>query len=85
MLNIIYQDDQILVLDKPAGLVVDDSQTQQGETLQSWLAENYPSSLDRMGIVHRLDKDTSGVILVAKTQEALENLQTQFKESDYFK
>ncbi|MBI3103412.1 RluA family pseudouridine synthase [Candidatus Daviesbacteria bacterium] len=80
MLKIIYEDQDILVLDKPAGLVVDDSDTQQGATLQGWLAENYPSSLERMGIVHRLDKDTSGVILIAKTQSALDNLQAQFKE-----
>ena len=36
--------------------------------------------LERMGIVHRIDKDTSGLLLVAKTQQALENLQSQFKE-----
>lgn len=80
MVKVIFEDDQILVFDKPPGLVVDNSETQQDSTLQSYLAQNYPSNLDRMGIVHRLDKDTSGVIIVAKTQQALENLQAQFKE-----
>lgn len=80
MVKVIFEDDQILVFDKPPGLVVDNSETQQDSTLQTYLAQNYPSNLDRMGIVHRLDKDTSGVIIVAKTQQALENLQAQFKE-----
>lgn len=78
--NVLFEDEDILVIDKPAGLVVDDSETQQDGTLQSWLAENYPANLDREGIVHRLDKDTSGLLLVAKTPQALENLQNQFKE-----
>ncbi len=83
--NIIYQDDNLLVLNKPPGLVVDPAETVKGETLVDWLCSHYDtleyhSNLNRMGIVHRLDKDTSGILLVAKTQKALENLQKQFKE-----
>mgnify|MGYP003393226776 FL=1 len=69
-----------MALDKPAGLVVDKSGTSSSETLEDILENEFKINLDRGGIVHRLDKDTSGVILVAKVQEALENLQTQFKE-----
>lgn len=86
-LKIIFEDDSILVLDKPPGLVVDRSETQKVPTLEDWLRENYDTLVyhnknipERMGIVHRLDKDTSGVLLVGKTQEVLENLQIQFKE-----
>ncbi len=85
-LSVIFEDDQLLVIDKPAGLVVEPSQTQKEETLVERLssyfhtAEDGSSGLDRMGIVHRLDKDTSGLLLVAKTNETLENLQSQFKE-----
>ncbi|TSC86857.1 MAG: Pseudouridine synthase [Microgenomates group bacterium Gr01-1014_7] len=78
-IKILFQDDYLLVLDKPAGLVVDKSETQSENTLEDWLRER-GNTLDRAGIVHRLDKDTSGILLVAKTQEVLENLQAQFKE-----
>lgn len=76
---VIFEDDYLLVVDKPAGLVVDKSETQAQDTLEDWLRIHGNKSLDRAGIVHRLDKDTSGILLVAKTQEALENLQAQFK------
>lgn len=83
----IYEDESLLILDKPPGLVVDKAETTRGETLMDWL-RNYYDTLEyyskdipeRMGLVHRLDKDTSGVLLVAKTHHALENLQHQFKE-----
>ncbi len=94
--RIIYEDPFLLVVDKPPGMVVDNSETQNSGTLEDWLRIRHdetskPASTqrgeqvrndspDRMGIVHRLDKDTSGVLLVAKTTEALANLQAQFKE-----
>ena len=82
--QIIFEDEHILVLEKPPGLVVDKSQTQASGTLENWLEgrQSKVSSpqIERQGIVHRLDKDTSGLILVAKTQPALENLQNQFQE-----
>ena len=72
----IYEDSSILVLDKPSGWIVNDAATvKEQPTIQSWL--NLP--LERSGIVHRLDKETSGLLLVAKTKEAFENLQAQFK------
>jgi 23S rRNA pseudouridine1911/1915/1917 synthase len=77
--KILFEDSEILVLDKPPGVVVDKSETQSENTIENWL-ESYLKTpeLPRMGIVHRLDKDTSGVLLVAKTLTALDNLQTQF-------
>jgi 23S rRNA pseudouridine1911/1915/1917 synthase len=83
--KIIYQDESILVLDKPSGWVVNEALTAKGNILQNWLKENfeYPLSENaklRSGIVHRLDKETSGVMLVAKTEFAFKALQKQFKE-----
>jgi len=80
MIKVIFEDEQILVLDKPPGLVVDPADTVKGETLVDFLKKDFNINLERGGLVHRLDKDTSGVILIAKTQQALENLQAQFKE-----
>lgn len=79
-IKIIYQDDSILVLNKPPNLVVDPSDTYKEETLSDILQRDFKIQLFRGGIVHRLDKDTSGIILIAKTQTALDNLQSQFKE-----
>ncbi len=91
--KIIFEDDSILVLDKPAGMIVNKADTTKGErTLQDWLERkfqisNFKFQIDkesdfykRAGIVHRLDKETSGVLLVAKTPEAFVQLQRQFKE-----
>jgi len=85
-IKIIYEDKDILVVDKPAGLVVfPEGQTVvSGEkTLIDYLIKKYPKLAEvglppRYGIVHRLDKDTSGVLLVAKSNEALIFLQKQF-------
>lgn len=79
-LDIIFQDDQIMVINKPAGLVVTPSETNKVETLADILIRDYKINLDRGGIVHRLDKDTSGVMVIAKTEQALTELQRQFKE-----
>ncbi len=79
----IFEDKNLLVADKPAGIVVfPEGQTTEG-TLIEKLAEQNPAlknvgEAPRYGIVHRLDKDTSGVLLVAKTNEALKFLQNQF-------
>ena len=78
--KIIFEDNNLLVIDKPSGVVVDRSQTQAAGTLEDWLRIYVNSKLDREGIVHRLDKDTSGLLLVAKNQISLEKLQAQFKE-----
>lgn len=83
-LNIIYEDESILVLDKPYGLVVNRAQTIKLKTLQDLLCDYFKlgESLgigDRAGIVHRLDRETSGVLVVAKSEAGFVNLQAQFK------
>ncbi len=78
--EVIYQDEDILVLNKPAGLVVDRSNTQNTDTLEDILLNQFGIKLERSGIVHRLDKDTSGVILVAKNEQSLVGLQQQFQD-----
>jgi len=82
--KIIFEDETIIVLDKPAGWIVNEAITTKGQqVLQTWLnRRQYPlaGSIEyRSGIVHRLDKETSGILLVAKTPEAYLNLQAQFK------
>ncbi len=71
-LDILYEDDQVFVLDKPAGLVVHPGAGNPDGTLVNALLYRDPglSALPRAGIVHRLDKDTSGVMVVARTLEA---------------
>lgn len=83
-LEILYEDQDIFVIDKPAGLVVHPAPGHAGGTLVNAILHYAPglSNIDgemRPGIVHRLDKDTSGVIVVAKHEAALHNLQAQFK------
>lgn len=88
MIKIIFQDDYLLVLDKPSGLVVTSSETtpfdyaqgRQQKTLEDILKTDFKINIERGGIVHRLDKDTSGLLLVGKSEEMVEKLQVQFKE-----
>ncbi len=81
--GILYEDEEILVVDKPAGLVVHPGDGNRQGTLVNGLLYRYPDlpghRNERPGIVHRLDKDTSGVLLVAKTETALRNLSGGFK------
>lgn len=90
-MKIIYEDKDILVVDKPAGIVVfPEGQTLPGGhpgTLIEELIKEHPElksvgDAPRYGIAHRLDKDTSGVLLVAKSTEALIFLQKQFKNRE---
>ncbi len=84
--EIIFEDDSILVLNKPGGWIVNEAGTTKDQpVLQTWLKENFKYPLignweARDGVVHRLDKETSGVLIVAKTLEAFTELQRQFKE-----
>ncbi len=86
--RIIEQDDQIIVLDKPAGLAVHRAPTEKKHepTLADWLVEHYPElrgvgeDPDRPGIIHRLDRDTSGVMVVARTADAFTKLKAAFKD-----
>jgi len=88
--NILYEDGDVLVVDKPAGIVVfaeGNPSSGSGPFLINELIKSRPElksagEAPRYGIVHRLDKDTSGVLLVAKTTEALIFLQKQFKNRE---
>ncbi|MGQ0643978.1 MAG: RluA family pseudouridine synthase [Elusimicrobiota bacterium] len=91
---VLYEDEALLVVDKPAGLVVHPAGPHREGTLiqKLWpkLAEGWAGSLkagsaggaDRPGVVHRLDRGTSGVMVIAKTPEAAENLSRQFAERE---
>jgi len=81
VLDIVYQDDQILVINKPAGLVVHPAAGNREGTLQNGLLYLDPNlvSVPRAGIVHRLDKDTSGLMVVARTLEAHTSLVGQLQ------
>ncbi|MGD9118006.1 MAG: RluA family pseudouridine synthase [Dehalococcoidia bacterium] len=83
-LKIIYEDDDLLAVDKPAGLTVHPAPGHPAHTLVNAILAHFPHLADigdslRPGVVHRLDKDTSGVMLVAKNQVAQANLSKQFK------
>lgn len=84
-LSVVYEDQDLLVVDKPAGLVVHPAPGHRGGTLVNALLARYPElpvdESKRPGIVHRLDKDTSGLVVVAKNEDARQKLQQQFKES----
>lgn len=79
-IKIIFEDSDILIIDKPVGITVNRSETTKEDTLQDWLEENFKINVERSGIVHRLDKETSGLLVVAKNTKAFETLQKQFKE-----
>ncbi len=83
-MKIIFEDEQILVVDKPSGLTVNRSETAKEETLQDQLVDYFGlrdlGIGDRAGVVHRLDRETSGLLVVAKTQKAFDQLQAQFKD-----
>jgi 23S rRNA pseudouridine1911/1915/1917 synthase len=91
---IIYEDEHIVGVNKPAGLVVHGDGKMQEATLADWVLERYPSTREvgeplvlssgekivRPGIVHRLDKDTSGVLVIAKDQETFLHLKKAFQD-----
>ncbi|MCS7252984.1 MAG: RluA family pseudouridine synthase [Armatimonadota bacterium] len=82
-IEVLYEDEHLLIVNKPRGIVVHPSHTTSGPTLMhALLAAGYKLSdvcgESRLGIVHRLDKDTSGCIIITKTNEAHLNLQKQF-------
>ena len=80
-LNVVFEDETLLVIDKPAGLVVHPAAGNWSGTLLNALLHHAPqlSSIPRAGIVHRLDKDTSGLLVVAKTLEAQTDLVRQLQ------
>lgn len=84
--KIIFEDTALLVIDKPAGWIVNDAISAKDQpVVQNWIRENFDFPIAhnadvRNGIVHRLDKETSGLLVIAKTEEAFTFLQKQFKE-----
>ncbi len=95
-ITILHQDSHILAINKPAGLVVHSDGRTEEVTLSDWVTEHFPQAAEvgepivfadtakmpikRPGIVHRLDRDTSGVMLIALTQEGFNHLKRQFQD-----
>ncbi len=94
MPTILYEDTDVVVIDKPCGMLVHaDSEEGAGETVVSWFLAHVPSAkgvgepgtlqdgtpIERSGVVHRLDRETSGVMVLAKNQDAFLSLKEQFK------
>lgn len=90
--TVLYEDQNMVAINKPAGLVVHSDGKTKENTLADWVLEKYPETenvgesietkdgiIKRPGIVHRLDRETSGVMLVAKNNEAFLNLKEQFQ------
>ena len=86
---IVFADDYLIIIDKPAGITVTKSENEKGETIQDWarLRQGYDGQAEetgnsefikRAGIVHRLDKETSGLLMIAKNEEYYLKLQQQF-------
>lgn len=92
-LEILFENDEMLAINKPAGISVHHDGKTEEQVVTDFLIEKYPEiknvgesillengiEVERPGIVHRLDKETSGVLLIAKTNEAFQNLKDQFK------
>lgn len=89
--KIIFEDEDFLVIDKPSGVLVHPTARQEQNTLVDWLVQKYPEVKNvgeekyREGIIHRLDKDVSGIMLVARTQAGFLHLKNQFKEKKILK
>src|SRR3989339_687923 len=85
-LNIVFENDEYLVVNKPAGLLTHGSDHIKEETLIDQILEKYPEiagvgdELSHPGMMHRLDRLVSGLLVIAKTQASFENLKKQFKE-----
>lgn len=84
-MDIVYEDEALVVINKPPGLVVHPGHGNYTGTLVNALAYHYGNRLplnssERPGLVHRIDKDTSGLLVVAKTEQAMTHLAKQFEE-----
>jgi len=81
-LDIIYEDEALIVINKPAGMVVHPAAGNPGKTLLNALIHYLPKlqELPRAGIVHRLDRDTTGLLVIAKTELALKSLAAQMRK-----
>jgi 23S rRNA pseudouridine1911/1915/1917 synthase len=94
-IKILYEDKDILVIDKPSGISVHPDGRSKEKTITDWFVKKYPKAknvgesilvddkeIKKSGIVHRLDKETSGVLILAKNQKAYEFLKDQFKNRE---
>ena len=93
-ITVLYEDSDVIVINKPAGLVVHSDGKRKESTLTDWIDKNYPESkgvgepltlsnsdvIERSGIVHRIDRETSGVMLIAKNQPAFLYFKKQFQD-----
>ena len=93
-ITVLYEDGDVVVINKPAGLVVHADGKREEPTLTDWIEKNYPESkgvgepltlsnsdvIERSGIVHRIDRETSGVMLIAKNQPAFLFFKKQFQD-----
>jgi 23S rRNA pseudouridine1911/1915/1917 synthase len=90
-IEVIFESDDYLVLNKPAGMVVTPDAVNKGNTLSDWLLEKYPEvkqigeDEQRAGIVHRLDKGVSGLLMVARNQRAFNHFKKQFQDRKVLK
>ena len=85
--DVLYEDDAVIVVDKPAGLICHPGSGHSSGTLAAGLLHRFPEirgvgAVDRWGLVHRLDKDTSGAMVVARTVEAYEKLSRQIQRRE---
>ncbi|MEI7765530.1 MAG: RluA family pseudouridine synthase [bacterium] len=94
-IKVLYEDKDILVIDKPSGISVHPDGRSKEKTITDWILKNYPkikgvgepmnfdgNEIDRPGIVHRLDKDTSGVLVIAKNKKSYDFLKKQFTDRE---
>lgn len=86
-LDVLYEDDDLIVVNKPAGVVVHPGSGRRTGTLAAGLLHRYPElrgvgAEDRWGLVHRLDRDTSGAILVARRQDTFDELKAQMERRE---
>jgi len=79
-IRIVFENKDFLVADKPSGMTTTKEKKGEAGTLEDYLREFRPNDLPRNGIVHRLDKGTSGLVLMAKNEMAFLNLKDQFKK-----
>lgn len=98
-IEILYEDIHCAVISKPAGLMVHSNGKSEGPFLTDWIVEKFPmakgvgeparsengEAVDRSGIVHRLDRETSGALLIAKTKQGYDSLKSQFQERTVLK
>jgi 23S rRNA pseudouridine1911/1915/1917 synthase len=81
--TILYEDDQLVVVDKPSGMIVYPDGRHDYPALSHWLEKKLGGKVDeKFFFVHRIDRETSGVLCIAKTEEAFEFLKHQFKERE---